>query len=129
MTSINQASIASASATTIDRLVDLLDEPAEDDYGDASPTQHAFRSAYRFIEKAEKQLAVKVLGSASVDSLGGIRVTWKKKGREIRLVVPHANAEQPYIYEQSSRNYNAIHQITPDVLAGKLSWLVFGGGL
>ncbi|MGI0085428.1 MAG: hypothetical protein ACREBQ_10135 [Nitrososphaerales archaeon] len=116
-------------ADTISRLVDLLEDNGEDDYGMLGPTQFAFRSVFKLIRDAQKQTALRVSGSPVVDSLGGIRITWNRSDREIRLVCPASRTEQVYIYQQSELRNQAIHGVTPDVLADKLSWLVSGGDI
>jgi len=112
---------------TLSRLLDLLDEHGEDDYGMLDPTQHSFRSAFKLVRNAQKQMVFRIVGSPSVDSLGGIRVTWRREDREIRLVCPGNRAELIYVYQQSERRNQAIHGVTPTILADKLSWLVSGG--
>jgi hypothetical protein len=128
---INCDQIATSnSADTLSRLLDLLDENGEDDYGMVSPTQHAFKSAFKLIRDAQRQMGgVRIVGSASVDSVGGIRVAWNREDREIRLVCPASQPSQVYIYQQSESRNRAIHGVSPEVLAHKLSWLISGGDI
>jgi len=129
-TTSGQATGTASSADTLSRLLDLLDENGEDDYGLVSPTQHAFKSAFILVRAAQKQMGgVRIVGSASVDSVGGVRVTWNREDREIRLVCPAAQPDQIYIYQQSELSNRAIHGVTPEVLANKLSWLITGGDI
>jgi hypothetical protein len=114
---------------TLSRLLDLLDEHGEDDYGVLDPTQYSFRAAFTLVRNAQKQMVFRIAGSPSVDSVGGIRVTWRREDREIRLVCPARRAEQVYIYQQSERRNQAIHGVTPTILADKLSWLISGGDI
>src|SRR5436309_326525 len=89
---------ASPVADTLTRLLDLLDEHGNDDYGVIDPTQYAFKSAFKLVRLAQQKMVLRVAGSASVDSLGGIRITWRRNGREIRLVCPASQTEQIYLY-------------------------------
>ncbi len=115
------------SADTLSRLLDLLDEHGEDDYGLLDPSQHAFRTAFKLIRNAQRSMVVRVAGSPSVDSYGGIRVTWRRQDREIRLICPAGRTEQTYIYQESEHRNQAFHDVTPEILADKLSWLISGG--
>jgi hypothetical protein len=127
-----EAQGAAASTSVVDtqaRLLDLLGDRGEDDYGPLDPTQHAFLSAFRLARDAQRHMTLRVAGSPSVDSRGGIRVTWRKEGREIRLICPSDRTEEVYIYEQSERRNRVIHGVTAPILAGKLSWLVSGGDI
>jgi hypothetical protein len=117
----------SPEADTLTRLLDLLDEHGEDDYGLLDPTQYAFRSAFKLVRLAQRQMVERIAGSPSVDSLGGIRITWRRDDREIRLVCPGDRGQQVYLYQESEHHNSAIHEVTPSVLAQKLSWLISGG--
>jgi len=117
-------------ADTLSRLVDLLAEDEdEDDYGPTSPTRHAFKVAFWLVRGAHRLTALRISGSPSVDSLGGIRLTWKYADRELRLVCPSSRAEQAYLYKQSEFRNSAIHGVTSPILAEELSWLVRGDTL
>ena len=119
----------SPQADTLSRLLDLLDEHGEDDYGPLDPTQYSFKSAFKLVRAAQRHMLERLAGSPSVDSLGGIRITWRREDREVRLICPAGRAEQIYIYQQSERRNQAIHGVTPAILADKLSWLVSGGDI
>src|ERR1022692_2608080 len=72
----------------LSRLSELLGANGEDDYGVLDPTQHAFKNALDLVIGSDRFLTFSLPGSPSVDSRGGIRITWKLSGREIRLVCP-----------------------------------------
>src|ERR1022692_2237346 len=74
--------------SSLSRLSELLGANGEDDYGVLDPTQHAFKNALDLVIGSDRFLTFSLPGSPSVDSRGGIRITWKLSGREIRLVCP-----------------------------------------
>jgi hypothetical protein len=77
----------------------------EDDYGEISPSQFAFRLAFELVSEAERLARGNVKGHAVVDSEGGIRVTWRGVDEsEVRLVCPATSAGNLYIYEQKKRD-------------------------
>lgn len=116
----------SKSRDSLLRLVDLLEGSGEDEYGEVGPTQHAFKSAYRLIDSAEKQIVANTTGSPCVDSLGGIRVTWKLGDREVRLICPATNNDAVYLYHQSEAEHLVSREVTAKLLADKLLWLLSG---
>ena len=112
---------------TLSRLLDLLEENGEDEYGIIGPTQHAFKYAFRLVGRAENLLTVQVAGSPSVDSVGGIRITWRFAGRELRLICPATATQEAYIYQEvHGGQFEALHNVTPTLLAEKLAWLASG---
>ncbi len=111
---------------SIGRLFELLDESGEDDYGEVAPSQYAFKSAYLLIAKAERVMAMQVVGSPCVDSVGGIRVAWKRQDRQVRLICPASSSEHAYIYKQAGDTQETIHAPTSDTLANTLTWLTRG---
>ncbi|HEY1185676.1 MAG TPA: hypothetical protein VGE89_15900 [Bryobacteraceae bacterium] len=113
-------------AASLSRLVELLEENGEDDYGQISPTQFAFLTAYRMVERAEALAGPGIASSPAVDSEGGIRISWRRGDRQVKLVCP-ASPEMPiYIYWcESSTDVSSVQNqnVTADALAEKLSWL------
>lgn len=103
------------------RLVELLNEEGEDEFGAAGPTWFAFRSALKLILAAEQKVSLP--GSPSVDSKGGIRFTWRWDEREVRLICPAEPAEQSYIYVQDGDEPTILHSVSPETLVSKLLWL------
>lgn len=122
-----RAAVAPGAESSLSRLLTLLEQNGEDDYGILGPTQHGFLTACRIIDGAERQMVYSIPGSPCVDSQGGIRVTWRLGGKEVRLICPSAPEQKPYIYEESETHNQATHDVTPETLAQKLSWLVSGG--
>jgi len=108
------------------RLLELLDQSGEDDYGERGPTQYAFKNALMLISQAEAALVDKVPGSSVVDSNGGIRTTWHYGGRQVRLICPAAPDRNVYIYQQAGDAKPSIinENVTASTLRNRLLWLV-----
>ena len=110
---------------SLSRLVDLLDEDERDDQYEVGPTQFAFKTAFRLVQQAEAALGEEVSSSPVVDSEGGIRVTWRRGDRQIKLVCPAANNAPLYIYQSSPTGNSLRNQnVTAPVLAERLLWLI-----
>lgn len=110
---------------SLERLLALLEENGADDYGAIGPSQFAFWRSFKLVADAIAIVGEDFAASPSVDAEGGIRVTWKRGDRTIKLVCP-ANREQPiYVYYASPLG-NAVRNdgITAPVLAERLSWLI-----
>ena len=125
MASAPQPSLGREIPVSLSRLVDLLDDNGEDDYGVIGPTQFAFKTAFRMIEKAEKIAGGEFSSSPSVDAEGGIRVTWRNGDRQIKLICPSAPDLPMYVYQSSPEGSALRNQnVTVTALAERLSWLV-----
>jgi hypothetical protein len=109
---------------SVQRLVSLLDENGEDDYGKIGPSQYAFKSAFRLVANAVVNLGRDLPSSPVVDSEGGIRVTWRSGDKIVKLVCPASKDAPIYIYH-SSRSGNSLRNqnVTATVLAERLAWL------
>lgn len=111
---------------SLSRLVDLLEENGEDDYGKTGPTQFAFMTAYRMVERAETLTGLGLPLSPTVDSQGGIRISWRQGDKQVKLVCPATPESQMYIYHyQSSTDASSVRNqnVTAEALAERLSWL------
>lgn len=109
---------------SLSRLLDLLDESGEDDYGQIGPSQFAFKTAFRMVQRAEKLAGGEFSSSPVVDSEGGVRVTWRNGDRQVKLVCPATQEASTYIYHSSSAGSSIRNQnVTIDALAKQLSWL------
>lgn len=114
------ASAASLSVTQL-RLLELLESSGQDDYGEVSPTQFAFRKTFHLVSDAEAILGPrKPRGSCSVDSEGGIRTTWNLVDTEVRLVCPATPDREVYMYFEADGQSDIIKNPTAAVLAQKL---------
>ncbi|HVP48799.1 MAG TPA: hypothetical protein VMT32_19535 [Bryobacteraceae bacterium] len=105
------------------RLVALLaDERDEDDHG---PSQFAFWKAFIMVSDAISILGEDFASSPTVDSQGGIRITWRRGDRQVKLICPATRGMPMYIYEASPEG-NAITNegVTASMLADKLYWLI-----
>jgi len=110
---------------SLHRLVDLLAENGEDDYGAIGPDQFAFWRAFMLLANTLAILGEDFACSPSVDSQGGIRLTWRRGDRQVKLVCPAERDEPIYIYYASSKG-NALwnENVTATHLADRLSWLI-----
>lgn len=110
---------------SLSRLFALLDESGEDDYGQKGPSQLAFKTAFLLLAQAISILEEDVpAGAPSVDSEGGIRITWNHLGKQLKLVCPATKDTPVYIYQSSVAGTSLRNQnITASVLADRLAWL------
>ena len=111
---------------TLRSLEQLIGEVGEDEIEDGEsdrPTNFAYSSATSLICKAGSLLATFPSGSACADGLAGIRVTWRRDERQVRLVVAPTNQGRGYIYIQDAKQPRITDVVTHDSLAGWLSWL------
>src|SRR5712692_2335350 len=82
---------------TLSRLVSLLDEEEEDDYGVLRPTLFAFVTALELIVGASLQMSQAFpRASPCTDEQGGIRFEWLQPHRHVWLVVPACQGGRLY---------------------------------
>jgi len=112
-------------SVTLTRLMALLSEDGRDEDGERGPAQAAFQVAFNLVAGAERLECALLGGSPSVDSEGGIRVTWRAGDREVRLVCPPDRGELSYLYVQSP-DASSVSEgaIDAGTLAGKLAWVL-----
>jgi hypothetical protein len=107
------------------RLLALLEDSGEDDYGAKGPTQLAFLTAFRIVADAIAIVGEDFASSPSVDSEGGVRVTWKRGDRTVKLVCPATRDKAVYVYHSSPNGTSLRDEdVTATFLADKLSWLI-----
>ena len=107
------------------RILNLLAESGEDDYGAIGPSQFAFLTAFRMVADAIGILGEDFACSAAVDSHGGVRVEWRKGDRQVKLVCPATRESPVYIYQASPAGNSIRNQgVTSAALAGWLSWVI-----
>jgi hypothetical protein len=110
---------------SLTRLLSTLEENGDDDYGAIGPSQFAFLTAFRMVFDAVSILREDYASSPSVDSDGGIRVTWKRGDRVVKLVCPATRDKSPYVYHSSpSGNFLRNENVTASYLADRISWLI-----
>jgi hypothetical protein len=108
---------------SIRRLVALLDN-GDDDEGDIGPTQYAFKTAFDLIEEAEHVVGGRLVSSPVVDSEGGIRITWRRGDKQVKLVCPATREAPVYMYYAFPEGNDLRNQnVTATVLAERLAWL------
>jgi hypothetical protein len=112
---------------SLSRLFSLLEESGEDDYGQIGPSQFAFKTACLMVVSATALLDEDIQDipcAPVVDSEGGIRITWTRYNKQIKLVCPSTKDAQVYIYQSSPAGTSLRDQnVTASVLADRLSWL------
>ena len=104
----------------VGQLVELWQEPEEDEYGRLRPTRHAFdRSVDLLVDAAieanHRQRRIPA-GCVSTDSEGGVRIEWIRPTGSVHLVVPAARDPVAYVYHQVDNDY-ATEDATPERLA------------
>lgn len=108
-----------------DRLVALLQEEDEDDYGISKPTSYAFSTAWKVVLDASEFMGNSFpKASASTDDEGGIRLTWTrlKPEVEVRLVCPSRPDKQMYLYHELAEKYGVVDDVSALTLASWLQW-------
>ena len=101
------------------QLVELWEEPEEDDYGRLRPTREAFDESVRLLVdaaiEAHPQYRIPA-GCVSTDSEGGVRIEWIRPTASVHLVVPAAKDDVAYVYHEVDNDY-ATEDVTPERLA------------
>ena len=107
------------------RLIALLQEEDEDDYGISKPTSYAFSTAWKVVLDASEFMGNSFpKASASTDDEGGIRLTWTrlKPEVEVRLVCPSKPDKQMYLYHELAEKYGVVDDVSALTLASWLQW-------
>jgi hypothetical protein len=111
------------------RLVRLFagdeDGDKESDYGAIAPTPYALQTALLLVAGAIKIRGGDIPSSPVVDSEGGIRITWRRGDRTIKLICPATKDGPLYVY-QSFAGANSLQNqnVTAEALAARLSSLI-----
>ena len=110
---------------SLSRLLEVLEVNGEDDYGAAGPSQFAFLTAFRIILDAIAIIGEDFASSPSIDPEGGVRITWRRGDRIVKLICPATRDKAPYVYHSSpSGNALRTENVTATYLADRLSWLI-----
>ena len=107
------------------RLIELLQEEEEDEYGLLKPTTYAFDTAWRLVSDASRFLETSFpKASASTDDRGGVRLTWTRLEPEIevRLICPSESNQKTYLYHEKGEKHGIIDDVTGLTLASWLQW-------
>ncbi|WP_333463934.1 hypothetical protein [Microcoleus sp. herbarium7] len=110
---------------TVERLIELLDLEAEDEYGILRPTEYAFRTAMKLVVEAYDRMGNSFPKcSTGTDDRGSIRLAWenRKADRRVRLFCPHSSDERAYIYHQKSEEYSSEDITSAATLVDWLEW-------
>jgi len=111
--------------TLFRRLVDLVREPEFDEEGyRLQPTDYSFQSALNILSVIALLRDGKVPKAAvSTDTMGGIRVQWRKGSRQLRLIFPAEKTGYSYLYQQEGELYHLNWSPSPVELMKLLNWL------
>lgn len=116
----------SAVQITQDRLVALLQEEDEDEYGILKPTPYAFDKAWNLVLAASRLMGNSFnSASVSTDDEGGIRLTWTRleSEAEVRLICPSQFNKQTYLYYEKGKEYGVVNDVSALNLASWLQWM------
>jgi|SRR5215469_9646176 len=110
---------------SLSRILELLQENGEDDYGAIGPTQFAFWTAFKMVSDAISIVGEDFACSPAVDSEGGIRLSWRRGDRQVKLICPAKREAAGYIYQASPEGTSVRDRdVTAAALADRLSWLI-----
>lgn len=62
----------------------------------------------------------------ATDGGGGVRLTWKSQGKELRAVFPADNRRAKYLYMEEAGAHSLIPNFTATTLCDQFDWLVPG---
>jgi hypothetical protein len=111
---------------TQERLIELLQEEDEDEYGILKPTPYAFEKAWNLTLDASQFMKNSFKrASVSTDDEGGIRLTWTclEPEAEVRLICPSEPNKQIYLYQEKNSHYGVVKDVSGFTLASWLHWL------
>lgn len=108
---------------TLRSLDELSQEPEEDEYGPARPSQFAYNTATELLRRSASLVDSFPAGSASADTAAGVRITWRKHNRQLRLVIGPRPEGRCYVYRQAGEQHQITDNITYDSFAAWLRWL------
>jgi hypothetical protein len=109
--------------TTLNR-VRALSVGDPDDQGLVTANPVSYKIAMRLLYSAGNVLGPDFpRGSAATDEAGGIRITWRQNGREVRLVCPADNLRSPYLYREFGAEYDVDDPAKSSHVIFRLLWL------
>ena len=105
-------------------LEELLLEHEQDEYGRLRPTDHAFKVTVELVSDARRLMGPSFpKASTSTDSEGGIRLTWTRGKREVRLICAAAPSMRTYVYRETEKWHETSKDVSSEVLVEWLNWL------
>jgi len=111
--------------TTRDRVEQLAREPETDEDLPEYPTDEAVGWAIGLLSTAGQILGENFpRGSAAVGEDGGVRITWSRGDKEVRLVCGGTRENRSYIYFEDGPVYGVDDVVTGMRLAEFLMWLI-----
>ena len=107
-------------SSLIQQLVELRNEPEQDEYGTLRATKGSFDLACHLLTNAAIVSGLEggrvPYGCASTDSKGGIRIEWVRESTSVHLVIPAAEERDGYVYHEEGTNYGT-ESATAEALA------------
>jgi hypothetical protein len=121
------AAVSSDAVTSIDyvitlrRIEELLREENEDD----RPSDYAYGVVLKVLLVAARELSLKFpRASVSVGPNRGLRVTWSRGPKEVRLICGGSAANRSYIYSESGSQHGVEFIVDGRQLAQHLRWVL-----
>ncbi|HWR37006.1 MAG TPA: hypothetical protein VN622_14180 [Clostridia bacterium] len=108
---------------TLRSLDELSGEPEEDEYGPARPSLFAHAMATELLRSSAALIDPFPAGSACTDTAAGLRITWRKQNRQLRLVLPPTPEGRSYLYAQAGSQHQITDNLTYDSFAAWLQWV------
>lgn len=102
----------------LEQLIELWNEPKEDEYGRLRPTPCAFDRSVCLLVDADAAAYPQheiPAGCVSTDAEGGVRIEWVRPEASVHLVVPADENRAAYVYHEVGDNY-ATEDATPERL-------------
>jgi hypothetical protein len=99
------------------------DEPDED----APATAYSVAQVFYLAPQARLSLSQAWTPPILVtDGYGGIRMSWSKNGRDVRVSIPAADGSSRKLYWEEGDEYGSVSDVTPTTLTKYLRWMTNG---
>lgn len=112
----------------LDELNDLAYDAVEDDHGLIRPSYYSIKHAMRFLLRLARKSALLRPNNITTDNNGDIHISWGKGDRELDLICPYEESEQPYLYYSSGGPKEFGVDANTDIahMARRIRWAVLG---
>lgn len=108
----------------LDSINDLAYEPVEDESGLIRPSYHGLKNAVRLLLRLALKSALLRPRNATTDNNGDVRISWGSGDREIDLICPYEDSDQPYLYysDESTGDFGVDPVVDVDYVAMRIRW-------